>query len=66
MGAQIGLLQKTNGLVVFLMVATALLAIAGIFRPHRPSAFSEHGGYGVGHGTESIMFGANGRKGALR
>jgi hypothetical protein len=49
--------------VVAVMIAVSTLMV---FRPRRQSGFSEAGGYGPGYGSESIMFGASGRKGAAR
>ena len=52
-------------LLVGLLIAGALLTVP-VFRPRRPSPFTEHGAFGAGHGTESLMFGATARKGAAR
>jgi hypothetical protein len=52
-----------------LMIVLALLAAISLpflFRPRRPSSFTEHGAFGAGHGSESLMFGASGRRGAAR
>ena len=61
-----GFFEKTNGLVVLLIALFAVLTTVGIFRPHRPSPFTAHGGYGAGYGTDSIMFGAAPTRGAAR
>lgn len=53
----------------WLMVVLAVIAavsLSMVFRPRAPSPFSAAGGYGRGHGSESIMFGANSRAGAPR
>ena len=47
------------GLLVLAALATLLM-----FRPRRPSPFTEHGAFGAGHGRESFMIGASARKGA--
>ncbi|HXU03113.1 MAG TPA: hypothetical protein VN903_19240 [Polyangia bacterium] len=52
-------------LMVVLMILTAV-SLLMVFRPRRQSSFSEAGGYGPGHGSESLMFGASPRKGAAR
>jgi hypothetical protein len=49
------------GLLVLGALTTALM-----FRPRQPSAFTEHGAFGAGHGSESLMIGARPRKGAAR
>lgn len=52
-----------------LMVVLGVLAaifLSLLFHPRKPSPFSEHGGYGTGYGSESVMFGANPRAGAPR
>ena len=59
-------LAKTNGVLVMLILLFGLVTTLGIFRPHRPSPFTAHGGYGAGWGTESIMVGASARKGAAK
>jgi len=50
-------------LLVGLLVLTALTTLA-MFRPRRPSPFTEHGAFGAGHGRVTFMIGANPRKGA--
>jgi hypothetical protein len=52
-------------LMVLFAVMTAL-ALSLVFRPRPQSPFSSAGGFGRGHGSESIMFGANSRAGAPR
>jgi hypothetical protein len=49
------------GLVLLGGLSTALL-----FRPRAPSPFTEHGAFGAGHGSESLMVGARARRGAAR
>jgi hypothetical protein len=51
------------------MIVMALLTVISLsllFRPRHPSPFTEHGAFGAGHGSESLMFGASGRKGAAK
>lgn len=50
--------------VVLGVLAAILLSM--LFHPRKPSPFSEHGAYGAGHGSSSVMFGANPRAGAPR
>ncbi|HMF41279.1 MAG TPA: hypothetical protein VKQ32_11305 [Polyangia bacterium] len=50
-------------LLLGLLVLAALMTVP-VFRPRRPSQFTEHGAFGAGYGRESIMFGARARKGA--
>jgi len=64
MHEELGYTERTNGLVMLLIVAFAVLATAALFRPHRPSPFTEAGGYGAGWGTESIMFGGGAKRAA--
>jgi hypothetical protein len=64
MHRELGYLEKTNGLVMLLIVAFVVLSTAALFRPHRPSPFTEHGGYGAGWGTDSIMFGGGPKRAA--
>jgi hypothetical protein len=52
-------------LMVLFAVMTALALSLG-FRPRPQSPFSAAGGFGRGHGSESIMFGADSRAGAPR
>jgi hypothetical protein len=52
-------------LMVVLGVIMAV-SLTMLFRPRAPSPFSEGTGYGKGHGSESLMFGANSRSGAPR
>lgn len=52
-------------LLVGLLIVGALVTVP-LFRPRRPSSFTEHGAFGAGHGSESLMFGARGRMGAAR
>ncbi len=51
-----------------MLVLTVLMALSLImlFRPRQPSAFSQHGAFGAGHGSQSLMFGAEPRAGAPR
>jgi len=52
-------------LLLALLVLGALLT-APVLRPRRPSQFTEHGAFGAGHGSESLMVGAAPRRGAAR
>jgi hypothetical protein len=61
-----GVLDKTNGLVVMLILLFGLVTTLGIFRPHRPSPFTAHGAFGAGFGSESIMVGASSRLGGAK
>ena len=54
-----------RGLMLMLGVLTAIM-LAMLFRPRPPSPFTEHGGFGAGYGSQSIMFGASPRAGAPR
>lgn len=51
-------------MVVFAIITA--LSLSMVFRPRKQSGFSEAGGYGRGHGSESLMFGASPRSGAPR
>ena len=51
--------------MVFLAVLAAV-SLSLLFRPRQQSGFSEAGGFGPGHGSESLMFGANSQAGAPR
>ena len=51
----IDLLDRGNGLVVFVAVLFGLLATIFVFRPRPASAFAAGSGYGVGYGSGSIM-----------
>jgi len=53
------------GLLVLLAVLAAI-STAMLFRPRAPSAFTEHGGFGAGYGSQSMMWGASPRAGAPR
>jgi hypothetical protein len=55
---------KTAMMVVVGVLAAIMLSL--LFRPRQPSPFTEHGGFGAGHGSVSVMFGANPRAGAPR
>jgi hypothetical protein len=46
-------------------VLTAIL-LSLLIKPRTPSPFTAHGAFGAGHGSQSIMFGANPRAGAPR
>ena len=69
MRAEIGLINRTHALLAMLTALATLmvllLSFTSVFRPRQPGPFSETGAYGVGHGRESIMFGATARKGAM-
>jgi hypothetical protein len=52
-------------LLIGLLLAGAVATVP-IFRPRPPSPFTEHGAFGAGYGSESLMFGATARKGAAR
>jgi hypothetical protein len=54
-----------RALMVVLGVLAAIL-LSLLFRPRQPSPFTEHGGYGAGHGSDSVMFGASPRPGVAR
>jgi hypothetical protein len=64
--AELGLTQKTNGLVVLLIALVTVLATLAVTRPRSPSPFSAGSGFGTGYGSESIMVGASPRYGAAR
>jgi hypothetical protein len=51
-----------------MLVLTFLMALSAIvmFRPRQPSPFTQHGAFGAGHGSQSLMFGAEPRAGAPR
>jgi hypothetical protein len=51
-----------------MLVLTFLMALSAIvmFRPRQPSPFTQHGAFGAGHGSQSMMFGAEPRAGAPR
>jgi hypothetical protein len=52
-------------LLIALLIAGAVVTVP-LFRPRRPSSFTEHGAFGAGFGSESLMFGATARRGAAR
>jgi hypothetical protein len=54
-----------RGLMLMLGVLAAIMP-SKVFRPRPPSPFTEHGGFGAGYGSQSLMFGANPRAGAPR
>ena len=60
--------QSYGGGRVLIVALAVLMAVSLVmlFRPRQPSPFTAHGGFGAGHGTQSIMFGANPRAGAPR
>lgn len=55
---------KRAMMVVLGVLAAILLSL--LIRPRSPSPFTEHGAYGAGYGSESIMFGASPQKGAAK
>jgi hypothetical protein len=59
--------ERGMGRAVMLVAGllTAILTVM-LVRPRAPSPFTEHGGFGAGHGSQSTMFGANPRAGAPR
>jgi hypothetical protein len=61
---ELGYLEKTNGLVMLVILLFTVLVTLGLFRPHRPSPFSAGSGYGTGYGTESLMFGGGSKRAA--
>jgi hypothetical protein len=63
---ELGYTEKTNGLVLLLFALVAVVVGVGVFRPKAPSPFSHGSGYGAGHGSAALMFGANPRDGAGR
>ena len=54
-----------RALMVAVGVLTAIL-LSLLIKPRTPSPFTAHGAFGAGHGSQSIMFGANPRAGAPR
>ena len=54
-----------RGLMLMLAVLAAMV-LEMLFRLRPPSPFTEHGGFGAGYGSQSLMFGANPRAGAPR
>jgi len=60
----IGAGPKRAFMVVLGVLAAIMLSL--LFRPRQPSPFTEHGAFGAGHGSVSVMFGANPRAGAPR
>jgi hypothetical protein len=52
--------------VLLLLMLFAVILTFGTFRPRRPSSFASGSGFGVGYGSDSIMFGAMPRAGAPR
>jgi hypothetical protein len=56
---------RGKGLLIAMAVLTAI-GLAMVFRPKAPSPFTEHGAFGAGHGSVSVMFGASPRAGAPR
>jgi hypothetical protein len=69
MRAHFGPINRTHALLGLLTalatMVVLLLTFTSAFRPRHPGPFSEPGAYGVGHGRETIMFGATARKGAM-
>ena len=67
--AQIGTISRTHALLglltALLTTVVLLLSFTSVFRPRQPGPFSDPGAYGVGHGRETIMFGATARGGAM-
>jgi hypothetical protein len=61
---ELGYTEKTNGLVLLIILLFTVLFTLGVFRPHRPSPFSAGSGYGTGWGTESLMFGGSAQRSA--
>ena len=62
-------LTQHRGMGRALMVACGILTailLSLLVKPRTPSPFTAHGAYGAGHGSQSIMFGANPRAGAPR
>jgi hypothetical protein len=51
----IGFLDRTNGLLMLILVVVGLLSTLFVVRPQRPSPFAAGSGYGVGFGSASIM-----------
>jgi hypothetical protein len=56
---ELGLLKKTNGLVVVAFTLVAVVATLTLFSLRRPSPFSSGSGFGTGWGSQSVMFGAS-------
>jgi len=54
-----------RGLLLGLALLAALSTIV-MFRPRQPSPFTAHGAFCAGHGSQSMMFGAEPRAGAPR
>jgi hypothetical protein len=62
-------LTQERGMGRALMVAVGVLAAiltSMLIKPRTPSPFTAPGAYGAGHGSQSVMFGANPRAGAPR
>jgi hypothetical protein len=62
-------LTQRGGMGRALMVACGVLTailLSLLIKPRIPSPFTAHGAFGAGHGSQSIMFGANPRAGAPR
>ncbi len=62
-------LTQHGGMGRALMVACGVLTailLSLLIKPRTPSPFTAHGAYGAGHGSQSVMFGANPRAGAPR
>lgn len=67
MQAQARTVESVGGWWLLVLLAViAAISTAMLFRPRQPSSFSEHGGFGAGYGSQSLMFGANPRAGAPR
>ena len=64
--SRVGPLERSNGVVLLLMLVFGVIMTLGIFRPQRPSSRSAGSGFGVGFGSQSIMIGANPQDGAPR
>jgi hypothetical protein len=52
--------------LLLLLAVLAAISTAMLFRPLHPSTFTEHGAFGAGYGSQSLMFGASPRAGAPR
>jgi hypothetical protein len=61
---RIGEGPKRAMVVVLGLLAALMLSL--LFKPRQPSPFTDHGAYGAGYGSESVMFGASSRPGAAR
>jgi hypothetical protein len=61
---ELGYTEKSNGLVLVLFALVGLVIGVGMFRPKPTSPFSSGSGYGTGHGSQALMFGASPRLGA--